>query len=101
MPPFALAGSQLRAFRRWRLRDVTWACSLSPPCELRQAGRKVFVAVIGNGQGPAQFIEAYTGKAMKSKVAAVSRARALAGVRAVPLLVGRRPRGQLSVRTSE
>ena len=37
---------------------------------LRQlpAAQGIYVAVIGNGQGPAQFIEAYTGKPMKNKV---------------------------------
>jgi hypothetical protein len=48
---------------------LTWACFLS------QVQRKVYVAVLGNGGGPAEFIEAYTGKAMKNKVVGVPLAR--------------------------
>ena len=32
-----------------------------------RAGKKVVVAVVGNGQGPAELIESYTGKPMKNK----------------------------------
>lgn len=41
---------------------------LTSACFLFQVQRKVYVAVVGNGGGPAEFIEAYTGKTMKNKV---------------------------------